>query len=225
MLESSGQEGGEGDEAGRAEAGRDHQPGGEGCPQVSRRSGNHSGWTGEDRQGQEEPQPWTNTTCQEGSQDREIWGAGVTSNTNGGKQGLDGGEGNDMVNQEAGEVRGVGGEGQKNTDNGKTKSQSNQQSYSILYSNVRSILNKLLEFQAFVFEQKYDVICLCETFFRDDISNALLNLPGYDMVVRKDGSDTVGGKCRGLLVYCKTSLRASEFVGKEFSVFTECAQD
>ena len=43
------------------------------------------------------------------------------------------------------------------------------------------------------------------------------------MVVRRDGTDTVRGRCRGLLVYCKSSLRASEFYGKEFSDFTECA--
>ena len=67
------------------------------------------------------------------------------------------------------------------------------------------------------------MICLCETFVRPDISSALLALQGYDLVVRRDGKDTVGGKCRGLLVYCKTNLRASEFYGKEFSEFTECA--
>ena len=41
------------------------------------------------------------------------------------------------------------------------------------------------------------------------------------MVVRKDGKDTQGGQCRGLLVYCKTNLRASEFKSQEFDVFTE----
>ena len=41
------------------------------------------------------------------------------------------------------------------------KGNSSKQPYSILYSNVRSILNKLLEFQDHVYEQKYDVICLC----------------------------------------------------------------
>ena len=102
-------------------------------------------------------------------------------------------------------------------------SQEGKQDYFILYSNVRSILNKLLEFQAYVYEQQPDVICLCETFVRPDISSALLSLTGYDMVVRKDGKDTQGGLCRGLLVYCKTDLRASEFQSKEFEVFTECA--
>ena len=67
------------------------------------------------------------------------------------------------------------------------------------------------------------MICLCETFVRTDISSALLDLASYDMVVRKDGSDTVGGKCRGLLVYCKTSLRASEFQGKS-SVYSQSVQ-
>ena len=84
-------------------------------------------------------------------------------------------------------------------------------------------MNKLLEFQAYVFEQQPDLICLCETFVRSDISSALLALEDYDMVVIKDRKDTAEGKCRGLLVYCKTSLRASEFQGKEFDMFNECA--
>jgi rhodanese-related sulfurtransferase len=71
----------------------------------------------------------------------------------------------------------------------------------ILYGNVRSILNKMLEFRALVFERKPSIILLCETFVREDIADAFLSVQGYDCVVRQDGwGDTEGGKCRGLLI-------------------------
>ena len=53
-----------------------------------------------------------------------------------------------------------GGVGKQGGDN----SQQKWQSYSVLYSNMRSILNKFLEFKAYVYDNKPDVICLCETF-------------------------------------------------------------
>ena len=84
-------------------------------------------------------------------------------------------------------------------------------------------MNKFLEFEAIVYDRKYDMICLCETFVRPDISSAQLALGGYDLVVRKDGTDTDEGKCRGLLIYCKIGLKASEFNGKEFYTFIEAA--
>ena len=52
-----------------------------------------------------------------------------------------------------------------------------------LYSNVRSILNKFLEFQIYVYERKPDIICLCETFIGPDITNAQLALDGYQCIV------------------------------------------
>ena len=53
-----------------------------------------------------------------------------------------------------------GGVGKQGGDN----SQQKWQSYSVLYSNMRSILNKFLEFKVYVYDNKPDVICLCETF-------------------------------------------------------------
>ena len=64
---------------------------------------------------------------------------------------------------------------------------------------------------------------LCETFARKEIGDALLAIEGYECVVRQDGESTEGGKCRGLLVYCKAELKASEYVGEGFKEVTECA--
>ena len=91
-------------------------------------------------------------------------------------------------------------------NNGKTFDDSQQKrqnfmNYSILYANIRSILNKLLVFKAYVYDKKPDVICLCETFLRPEITNAQVSLDGYQCVVRQDGNDTISGKCRGLLIY------------------------
>ena len=78
---------------------------------------------------------------------------------------------------------GGGGKGGVATD----KSQSKRRTYSILYSNVRSTLNKLDEFRAYICECNPDIILLCDTFVRPYICDALLALAGYEMVVRKDG--------------------------------------
>ena len=78
-------------------------------------------------------------------------------------------------------------------------SREGKQVISILYGNVRSILNKLLELKALVNDLKPSIILLCETFARSDIGDALLAIEGYECIVRQDGTTTEGGKCRGLL--------------------------
>ena len=103
---------------------------------------------------------------------RQVWGA---------ESGDQPGEGEICGNSrvDGGEGGGEGRDSNKPTSDeivNDNISQEGKQDYFILYSNVRSILNKLLEFQAYVYEQQPDVICLCETFVRPDISSALLSL-------------------------------------------------
>ena len=86
---------------------------------------------------------------------------------------------------------------------------------------MRSILNKLPEFQSYVAIHSPDLIMLCETFLTPDKTNALLALGGYNIVVRKDGKDTANGNCRGLLVYCKADLKAAPFTSTEMERFVE----
>ena len=75
--------------------------------------------------------------------------------------------------------------------------------YKLHYYNAFSILNKIDELKADCLLTKPDIIQICETFCRDDIDNAALKKPGYQLVNRRDGRDTAGGRGRGLLVYMR----------------------
>ena len=58
---------------------------------------------------------------------------------------------------------------------------------------------------------------ICESFARNDISDAYLSLDGYQLVVRQDGRDTVEGKCRGLLIYVKDSINETRLNIEQFN--------
>ena len=57
-----------------------------------------------------------------------------------------------------------------------------------------------------------DVIMIAESFARNDISDAFLSIGGYQTICRRDGRDTAGGRARGLLVYVKEGIPATELV-------------
>jgi len=81
----------------------------------------------------------------------------------------------------------------------------------------------MLELRALVYDVKPSIIMLCETFTRDDISKAFLQIDGYELIVRKDGKDTANGTARGLLIYCRSDLKAGEYEDPLLDEFTECA--
>ena len=113
MLESPGEEAGEGTEAGRAEAGGDGQHRGEGCTQASRGAGGDRRF-GADPEGREEAtQPRINPTSQRRAQARQVWDEGVRVHG-----------------------QGPGGRVGKGDDKG-------HELYTILYTNARSVLNKI----------------------------------------------------------------------------------
>jgi hypothetical protein len=80
----------------------------------------------------------------------------------------------------------------------------------LLYFNARSILSKLDLLQSHVYDNKPDIIAVCESFTNSDIGDAHLGVEGYELISRKDGKDTTRGKCRGLLIYAKQGLQASQ---------------
>ena len=80
----------------------------------------------------------------------------------------------------------------------------------LLYLNARSILSKLDLLQTHVFDNKPEIIAVCESFTNCDIGDALLGIEGYELISRKDGRDTTNGIARGLLIYSKTGLQAME---------------
>ena len=107
------------------------------------------------------------------------------------------------------------GEGQ-DSDNGK-------EMYTILYTNARSVLNKIEQLRTVVYDRNPAFVMICESFARDDISDAYLSIDGYELVVRQDGRDTMGGKCRGLLIYAKDGIKAAKIENKQFDTETEIA--
>ena len=94
--------------------------------------------------------------------------------------------------------------------------------YKVLYTNCRSILNKIDLLRGHVSVLLPDFVCLVETFVRPDITDAFLALEGYNLVSRKDGVDTVNGHCRGLLIYCKVGIKATRLDSVGIDSFTEC---
>ena len=54
-----------------------------------------------------------------------------------------------------------------------------------------------------------DIVLVTETWCNNEISNAYLGIPGYELQtdLRQDRSDTDRGRGGGLLVYTKTGLQ------------------
>jgi Endonuclease-reverse transcriptase len=77
----------------------------------------------------------------------------------------------------------------------------------ILYLNAQSILSKLDELACTAAELKPDLILITESWYKDDTSDALLQISGYDLQMRRDRADMVAGVGGGLLVYGKKGLQ------------------
>ena len=78
-----------------------------------------------------------------------------------------------------------------------------------MYTNSQSLPGKVQELEALANDLKPDMILLCETWCNANISNATLNIEGYELQqsLRKDRSDTVNGIGGGLVVYTRDGLR------------------
>ena len=63
---------------------------------------------------------------------------------------------------------------------------------------------------------------ICESFCREDITDAFLTLDGYQLCSRRDKRDTEGGRCRGLLIYVKDGNSAAELQLTGVDQVTEC---
>jgi Reverse transcriptase (RNA-dependent DNA polymerase)/Endonuclease-reverse transcriptase len=79
----------------------------------------------------------------------------------------------------------------------------------ILYINSQSILSKIDELACIANDMKPDLILLTESWCREEISNAYLQIPGFDLQpeLRMDRLDTTAGVGGGLLVYGKKGLQ------------------
>ena len=94
----------------------------------------------------------------------------------------------------------------------------------IVYLNARSIVNKLNDLSILINDHDPDLILISETWCNEDISNALLNIPGYiiEPELRKDRNDTMNGIGGGVLVYVRNDLIIKPInVENEFNMFVQ----
>ena len=94
-------------------------------------------------------------------------------------------------------------------------------SYNIQYYNAYSILNKIDQLRAECPVLQPDIICIVESFCRQEISNAELAMGGFQIVCRRDGRDTAMGRGRGLLVYVREGIPAAELQLEGADMVTE----
>ena len=78
----------------------------------------------------------------------------------------------------------------------------------ILYLNARSLVNKLNDLAILINDQNPDLVLITETWCNDVITNAMLNIPGYNIEpdLRIDRQDTLNGIGGGLIVYARDGL-------------------
>ena len=89
-----------------------------------------------------------------------------------------------------------------------------------MFANAQSINNKINELRSLVVRESPDVVALTETWTHESIADEYLCLEGYDMIVRKDRADTVGGRGGGIVVYVREIFAWHE---DEKTVFNQCA--
>lgn len=79
-----------------------------------------------------------------------------------------------------------------------------------MYTNARSVVNKIDELKIYASLTQPDIIAITETWTNDSVSNHFLTLPDYAIISRHDRNDTQNGRGGGILIYAKESLRAVE---------------
>jgi len=94
----------------------------------------------------------------------------------------------------------------------------------IIYLNARSICSKLNDLEILLNDEKPDLVLICETWCNSDVTNAMLNVPGYfiEPDLRVDRKDTTNGIGGGLIVYVKEGLMIKpSIVNNNFNQFTQ----
>ena len=95
-----------------------------------------------------------------------------------------------------------------------------QRGLRVMCANVQSLNNKVNELRALATLECPDVIALTETWTNESIANECLHVEGYDVVVRKDRTDTAGGRGGGIVVYVKDVFAWQKDVETNFN---QCA--
>ena len=79
------------------------------------------------------------------------------------------------------------------------------------------MIRKMGELRVVVAESRPDLVVLTETWTNDDINNDFLHIDGYQIVERRDRSDTERGRGGGIIVYSRGVYAWSEETETEFS--------
>ena len=80
----------------------------------------------------------------------------------------------------------------------------------IMYTNIRSVVNKIDELKIYASLTQPDIIAITETWTNYSVSNHFLTLPNYAIISRHDQNDTKNRRGGGLLIYAKVSLKDVE---------------
>jgi hypothetical protein len=99
-------------------------------------------------------------------------------------------------------------QGQRDDLRGGRPSQDQTEELKILYSNVQSLFGKLNELMTTTSILNPDIILLTETWTNGNITDAMLQLPGYRLEVRRNRNDTRNGIGGGLIIYVKDCFDA-----------------
>ena len=73
----------------------------------------------------------------------------------------------------------------------------------ILFMNAQSVVNKMNLLQTHVCELIPDIVAVTESWTHQDITSEILKLHGYEIIGRRDRTDTVKGRGGGILLYSR----------------------
>ena len=94
----------------------------------------------------------------------------------------------------------------KKTDNrGNSQCSIGKSKLSCLYLNARSIVNKHNELEMYVLEEKFDIVCITETWMNSSILDSEMSISGYSLH-RKDRNDVDKHRGGGVAVYVHNDL-------------------
>ena len=77
-----------------------------------------------------------------------------------------------------------------------------------MYTNARSIVNKINELRLYVTITKPDIIAITEAWTHEAITEQFLMIPDYSLLVKADRLDTTDGRGGGILIYSRDSIAA-----------------
>jgi hypothetical protein len=126
----------------------------------------------------------------------------------------------------AGQQADAGGPGGRGGDGGREAcaAPASRKNLKVLYTNAQSVVSKIYELTSNVSDMDPDLILLMESWCNNQITDAFLSLPGYELIneLRKDRYDTDRGRSDGLLVYAKNDLTISALQTNKTEDFQCC---